>query len=224
MQNKAIYLAIGINREGLKEALGIWVAQTEGARFWLTVMTELKNRGVQDIFIACVDGLKGFPEAIDSVFPKTQVQLCIVHLVRNSLNYVGWRERKTVAADLRQIYTSPSREAAEQELRRFAEKWDERFPLIAQMWQRNWERVAVFFAYPEEIRRVIYTTNAIESVNMGLRKIIKNRGSFPNDEAAMKLIYLALQNISQKWTMSVKDWKAALNRFAIVFGERLPYV
>ena len=224
MQNKAIYLAIGINREGLKEALGIWVAQTEGARFWLTVMTELKNRGVQDIFIACVGGLKGFPEAIEAVFPKTQVQLCIVHLVRNSLNYVGWRERKTVAADLRQIYTSPSREAAEQELRRFAEKWDERFPLIAQMWQRNWERVAVFFAYPEEIRRVIYTTNAIESVNMGLRKIIKNRGSFPNDEAAMKLIYLALQNISQKWTMSVKDWKAALNRFAIVFGERLPYV
>ena len=224
MQNKAIYLAIGINREGLKEALGIWVAQTEGARFWLTVMTELRNRGVQDIFIACVDGLKGFPEAIEAVFPKTQVQLCIVHLVRNSLNYVGWRERKTVAADLRQIYTSPSREAAEQELRRFAEKWDERFPLIAQMWQRNWERVAVFFAYPEEIRRVIYTTNAIESVNMGLRKIIKNRGSFPNDEAAMKLIYLALQNISQKWTMSVKDWKAALNRFAIVFGERLPYV
>ena len=139
MQNKAIYLAIGINREGLKEALGIWVAQTEGARFWLTVMTELMNRGVQDIFIACVDGLKGFPEAIEAVFPKTQVQLCIVHLVRNSLNYVGWRERKTVAADLRQIYTSPSREAAEQELRRFAEKWDERFPLIAQMWQRNWE-------------------------------------------------------------------------------------
>ena len=224
MQNKAIYLAIGINREGLKEALGLWVAQTEGAKFWLSVMTELKNRGVQDIFIACVDGLKGFPEAIEAVFPKTQVQLCIVHLVRNSLNYVGWRERKTVAADLRQIYTSPSREAAEQELRRFAEKWDERFPLIAQMWQRNWERVAVFFAYPEEIRRVIYTTNAIESVNMGLRKIIKNRGSFPNDEAAMKLIYLALQNISQKWTMSVKDWKAALNRFAIVFGERLPYV
>jgi putative transposase len=224
IQNKAIYLAIGINREGLKEALGIWVAQTEGAKFWLSVMTELKNRGVQDIFIACVDGLKGFPEAIETVFPKTQVQLCIVHLVRNSLNYVGWKERKAVAGDLRKIYTSPTREAAEQELQRFAEKWDERFPLIAVMWQRNWERVAVFFAYPEEIRRVIYTTNAIESVNMGLRKIIKNRGSFPNDEAALKLIYLALQNISQKWTMSVKDWKAALNRFAIIFGDRLPYV
>lgn len=224
MQNKAIYLAIGINREGLKEALGLWVAQTEGAKFWLSVMTELKNRGVQDIFIACVDGLKGFPEAIETVYPQTQVQLCVVHLVRNSLNYVGWKERKAVAADLKKIYRSPNRAAAEQELERFAKKWDEKFPSIAPIWRRNWERVAVFFAYPEEIRRVIYTTNAIESVNMGLRKIIKNRGSFPNDEAALKLIYLALQNISQKWTMSVKDWKAALNRFAIVFGERLPYV
>jgi putative transposase len=224
IQNKAIYLAIGINREGLKEALGLWVAQTEGAKFWLSVMTELKNRGVQDIFIACVDGLKGFPEAIETVFPKTQVQLCIVHLVRNSLNYVGWKERKAVAADLRRIYRSPSREAAEQELERFAQKWDEKFPSIVPMWRRNWERVAVFFAYPEEIRRVIYTTNAIESVNMGLRKIIKNRGSFPNDEAAMKLIYLGLQNISERWTMPIREWKAALNRFAIVFGERLPYV
>jgi putative transposase len=224
IQNKAIYLAIGINREGLKEALGIWVAQTEGAKFWLSVMTELKNRGVQDIFIACVDGLKGFPEAIETVFPKTQVQLCVVHLVRNSLNYVGWKERKVVAADLRKIYTSVTREAAEQELERFAEKWDGKFALISQMWRRNWERVAVFFAYPEEIRRVIYTTNAIESVNMGLRKIIKTRGSFPTDESALKLIYLALGNISEKWTMPIRDWKAALNRFAIVFGERLPYV
>jgi len=224
IQNKAIYLAIGINREGLKEALGIWVAQTEGAKFWLSVMTELKNRGVQDIFIACVDGLKGFPEAIETVFPKTQVQLCIVHLVRNSLNYVGWKERKAVASDLRNIYTATTREAAEQELERFAEKWDRKYASIALMWRRNWERVAVFFAYPEEIRRVIYTTNAIESVNMGLRKILKNRGSFPNDEAAMKLIYLALQNISEKWTMPIQEWKAALNRFAIDFGERLPYV
>jgi putative transposase len=148
----------------------------------------------------------------------------MVHLVRNSLNYVGWKERKVVAADLRKIYTSPTREAAEQELERFAEKWDGKFALISQMWRRNWERVAVFFAYPEEIRRVIYTTNAIESVNMGLRKIIKTRGSFPTDEAALKLIYLALENISEKWTMPIRDWKAALNRFAIVFGERLPYV
>ncbi len=223
LQNKAIYLAIGINRQGLKEALGIWVAQTEGAKFWLSVMTELKNRGVQDIFIACVDGLKGFPEAIETVFPKTQVQLCVVHLVRNSLNYVGYKERKAVAGDLRKIYTATTREAAEQELDRFAEKWDGKFAPIAAMWRRNWERVAVFFVYPEEIRRVIYTTNAIESVNMGLRKIIKNRGSFPNDEAALKLIYLALQNISEKWTMPIREWKAALNRFAIDFGDRLPY-
>lgn len=224
IQNKAIYLAIGINREGLKEALGIWVAQTEGAKFWLSVMTELKNRGVQDIFIACVDGLKGFPEAIEAVFAKTQVQLCIVHLVRNSLNYVGYKERKAVAADLRKIYTATTRQAAEQELDRFAEKGERKFASIAAMWRRNWERVAVFFAYPEEIRRVIYPTNAIESVNMGLRKIIKNRGSFPNDEAALKLIYLALQNISEKWTMPIREWKAALNRFAIDFGDRLPYV
>jgi putative transposase len=224
LQNKAIYLAIGINREGLKEALGIWVAQTEGAKFWLSVMTELKNRGLQDIFIACVDGLKGLPEAIETVFPKTEVQLCIVHLVRQSLNYVGWKERKAVAADLKKIYTSATRQAGEQELEKFAEKWDEKYPTIAPIWRRNWERAAVFFAYPEEIRRVIYTTNAIESVNMSLRKVIKNRGSFPTDEAALKLIYLGLQNISEKWTMPVKDWKAALNRFAIVFGERLPYV
>jgi putative transposase len=188
------------------------------------VLTELKNRGVQDIFIACVDGLRGLPEAIEAVFPKTEVQLCIVHLLRQSLNYVGWKERKAVAQDLKAIYTAATREAAGQELQSFAQKWDAKFPTIRQRWQRHWERIAVFFAYPEEIRRVIYTTNAIESVNMSLRKITKNRGSFPNDEAALKLIYLALQNISQKWTMPIKEWKAALNRFAIVFGDRLPYV
>jgi putative transposase len=224
IKTKAIYLAIGINRDGLKEVLGLWVAQTEGAKFWLQVVTELKNRGVQDIFIACVDGLRGLPEAIESVFPQTEVQLCIVHLLRQSLNYVGWKERKAVAQDLKRIYTAATRQAGEQELENFAEKWDARFPTISQMWRRNWERVAVFFAYPEEIRRVIYTTNAIESVNMSLRKIIRNRGSFPNDEAALKLIYLALQNISKRWTMPIKEWKAALNRFAIVFGDRLPYV
>jgi putative transposase len=224
IQTKAIYLAIGINRDGLKEALGLWVAHSEGAKFWLSVLTELKNRGVQDIFIACVDGLKGLPEAIETVFPQAQVQLCIVHLLRQSLHYVGWKERKAVAQDLKAIYTAPTRAAAEQELQNFAQKWEAKFPTISQIWQRHWERVAVFFAYPEEIRRVIYTTNAIESVNMSLRKIIKNRGSFPNDEAAVKLLYLALQNISEKWTMPIKEWKAALNRFAIVFGERLPYV
>src|SRR6185436_10107454 len=166
VRNKAIYLAIGVRLSGLKEVLGLWIAQTEGAKFWLQVVTELKNRGVEDIFIACVDGLKGFPEAIETVFPKTEVQLCIVHLVRNCLKYVGYKERKAVADDLRKIYTASTREAAEQELDRFAEKWDGKFASIAAMWRRNWERVGVFFAYPEEIRRVIYTTNAIESVNM----------------------------------------------------------
>jgi len=224
IKNKAVYLAIGINHEGLKEVLGLWITQSEGAKFWLAVVTELKNRGVQDIFIACVDGLKGLPEAIETVFPKTEVQLCIVHLLRQSLNYVGWKERKAVAADLKMIYTSATRELGEQELERFAEKWDSRFPTISQMWRRQWKRAAVFFAYPTEIRRVIYTTNAIESINMDLRKIIKNRGSFPNDESALKLICLALENLSRKWTMPVKECKAALNRFTILFGERLPYV
>jgi putative transposase len=222
IRNKAIYLAIGINLAGTKEVLGLWVAQTEGAKFWLQIVTELKNRGVADIFIACVDGLKGFPEAIEAVFPEAQVQLCIVHLVRHSLNYVGWKQRKEVAADLQSIYRAATREDAELKLSEFAEKWDTQFPTISRSWRSNWERITPFFAYPEDIRRVIYTTNAIESVNMSLRKIIKNRGSFPSDEAALKLLYLALQNISRKWTMPIKQWKAALNRFAILFEDRMP--
>lgn len=220
--NKAIYLVIGVNFEGIKEVLGMWVAHSEGAKFWLGVVTELRNRGVQDIFIACVDGLKGLPEAIETVYPHTQVQQCIVHMVRQSLNYVNWKARKEVAADLRLIYTSATREQAEMRLEEFAEKWDTQYPTISPAWRRNWERIVPFLAYPQEIRKVIYTTNAIESVNRGLRKIIKNRGSFPNDEAALKLIYLALGNISQKWTKPIKEWKAALNRFAIVFEGRLP--
>lgn len=222
--NKAVYLAIGINLEGVKEVLGLWIAQSEGAKFWLGVVTELRNRGVADIFIACVDGLKGLPEAIETVFPQTEVQLCIVHLLRQSLNYVGWKQRKEVAADLKLIYGATTREQAEIRLEEFARKWDVEYPTISPIWRRNWERVVPFLAYPEEIRRCIYTTNAIESVNMGLRKIIKNRGSFPTDEAAMKLLYLALQNIIQKWTMPIRNWKAALNRFAIVFEGRLPIV
>jgi len=220
--NKAIYLVIGVNLEGIKEVLGMWVAQTEGAKFWLGVVTELRNRGVSDIFIACVDGLKGLPEAIETVFPQTEVQQCIVHLVRQSLRYVNWKARKEVAADMRMIYTSATREQAESMLEEFAQKWDSRYPTISPSWRRNWERIVVFMAYPQEIRKVIYTTNAIESVNRGLRKIIKNRGSFPNDEAALKLLYLALGNISQKWTKPIKEWKAAMNRFAIVFEGRLP--
>lgn len=222
VRNKAIYLVIGVNLYGIKEVLGLWVAQTEGAKLWLQIVTELKNRGVQDIFIACVDGLKGFPEAIETVFPQAQVQLCVVHLVRHSLNYVGWKQRKEVASDLQTIYRAATREEAELRLEEFAARWDSQFPTIARSWRSNWERVVPFFAYPADIRKVIYTTNAIESVNMSLRKIIKNRGSFPSDEAALKLLYLALQNIARKWTMPIKEWKAALNRFAIIFEDRMP--
>jgi len=222
VKNKAVYLAIGITMDGLKEVLGLWIAQTEGAKFWLQVVTELKNRGVKDILIACVDGLKGFPEAIESVFPQTVVQLCIVHLVRHSLNYVNWKERKEVARDLRTIYTSATDVEAEQRLAEFSMKWDAKYPMIAKSWHSNWGRVIPFFAHPEEIRRVIYTTNAIESLNMSLRKVTKARGSFPNDDAVFKLLYLALRNIAKKWTMPVHDWKAALNRFAIIYENRLP--
>jgi putative transposase len=219
---KAVYLALGVNLNGDKELLGLWVAQTEGAKFWLQVTTELKNRGVQDIFIACVDGLKGFPEAIEAVFPKTAVQLCIVHMVRYSLNFVSWKLRKAVAADLRTIYTAATIEEAEMRLVEFAARWSAGYPAIVQSWQRNWARIVPFFDYPAEIRKVIYTTNAIESVNMSLRKVTKNRGSFPNDDALIKLYYLALRNISKKWTMPIQNWKAALNRFTIMFDERMP--
>ena len=222
VQNRAIYVAIAVQLGGDKEVLGLWAGQAEGAKFWLQVVTELKNRGVQDIFIACVDGLKGLPQAIEAVFPKAQVQLCIVHLVRNCLNYVGWKERKAVAADLKPIYGAATRDAGWQQLEAFAEKWDSRYPNISQIWRRNWEQVSPFFAYPAEIRKVIYTTNAVESLNMSLRKVIKTRGSFPNEEAAMKLLYLALKRVAKKWTRPVQDWKEALNRFAILYEDRLP--
>lgn len=222
VRNKAIYLAIGVTIEGYKEVLGLWIAQTEGAKFWLQVVTELKNRGVTDIFIACVDGLKGFPEAIESVFPQTEVQLCIVHLVRHSLNYVGWKQRKEVARDLKLIYTAATDTEAEQRLADFSLKWDAKFPTISKSWRSNWTRVIPFFAHPPEIRKVIYTTNAIESLNMSLRKVTKARGSFPNDEAVSKLLYLALRNIAKKWTMPLHAWKDALNRFAIIYEDRLP--
>src|SRR5688572_9681973 len=195
---KAVYLAIGITMSGEKEVLGLWLAQTEGAKFWLQVVTELKNRGVQDIFIACVDGLKGFPEAIEAVFPRTSVQLCIVHLVRNSLNYVSWKMRHELAVDLKRIYQAASAEQAEQRLTDFEKKWEKTCPPIAQMWRKSWGNIVPFFDYPPEIRKAIYTTNAIESVNGSLRKLTKHRGAFPNDEALLKLFYLALRNISQR--------------------------
>lgn len=218
---KAVYLAIGVAMTGEKEVLGLWLANNEGAKFWLQVVTELRNRGVQDILIACVDGLKGFPEAIEAVFPKTTVQLCIVHMVRHSLNYVSWKKRPEVAADLKRIYTAATADEAEQRLGEFEAKWDDEYLPIGQSWRRNWQRIIPFFDYPHEIRKVIYTTNAIESVNMSLRKLTKNRGSFPSDEALLKLFYLALRNISKKWTMPIRDWKAALTRFTIEFGDRL---
>ena len=218
---KAVYLAIGLNMAGEKEVLGLWIAQTEGAKFWLQVITEMKNRGVQDIFIACVDGLKGFPEAIEAVYPRAAVQLCIVHMVRHSLNYVSWKMRPEVAADLKRIYTCATADEAEQMLSEFEDKWDDAYLPISQSWRRNWPRIIPFFDYPPEIRKVIYTTNAIESVNMSLRKITKNRGSFPSDEALLKLFYLALRNISRKWTMPIRDWKAALTRFTIQFEDRM---
>lgn len=222
VRNKALYLALGVTLEGKKEALGLWLEQTEGAKFWLRVLTEIQNRGVRDIMIVCVDGLSGFPEAIEAVYPKAQVQGCLVHMVRNSLRFVPWKDRKAVAADLKPIYQAPTREAGELALEAFAKKWDEKYPLISPQWRKRWALLSPFFEYPAEIRRVIYTTNAIESLNMSLRKILKVRGGFPNDEAALKLVYLALDRASRRWTMPVQNWKQALNRLAIIFAGRIP--
>ena len=220
--NKAVHLVLGVNLNGKKELLGFWNAQNEGAKFWLSVLTDLQNRGVQDIFIACVDGLTGFPEAIETVYPNTRVQLCMVHMVRNSLNYVSYKHRRELVADLKAIYKASNETEAELNLELFAEKWDERYPTISKSWRAHWANVIPMFAFPEEIRRVIYTTNAIESMNMTLRKVTRNHRIFPNDEAVFKVIYLATQNIAKKWTMPIRDWKAALNRFAIEFEERFP--
>ena len=221
VQNKSVYLALGINTDGEKELLGLWMAQTEGAKFWLSVMNELKNRGVQDIFIACCDGLKGFPEAIEAVYPKTQVQLCIVHQIRHSLRYVNWKQRKVIAADLKRIYGAATLAEAELALAEFAEKWDDQHPTISLSWRNNWARLSVFFDYPPEIRKVIYTTNAIESLNASLRKITKTRRSFPTDDSVMKILYLALHQISKKWTMPIRDWKAAMSQFMIMYSGRV---
>lgn len=220
--NKAIYLALGVDLEGQKELLGMWISQNEGAKFWLSVLTELKNRGLNDIFIACVDGLTGFPEAIETVYPNTKVQLCIVHMVRNALKYVSWKDRKELASDLRKIYTSATVDEAELALEAFAEKWDQQYPTISQSWLNHWERVIPFFDYPADIRKAIYTTNAIESMNMTLRKVIKNKRVFPSDDSVFKVIYLAINNIAKKWKMPIHNWKAAMNRFIIEFGDRVP--
>lgn len=221
VQNKTVYLALGVNCDGEKELLGLWLAQTEGAKFWLSVMNELKNRGLDDIFIACVDGLKGFPDAIEAVYPNTQVQLCIVHQIRNSLRFVSWKERKAVAADLKTIYGAATLKQAEQALEQFAETWDKQHPSISKSWRDNWTRLSVFFDYPPQIRKVIYTTNAIESLNASLRQVTKTRRSFPNDESVLKLLYLALHQIAKKWTMPLRDWKPAMTQFMIMYGDRI---
>ncbi len=219
--NKSMYLALGIDLEGHKELLGLWLAETEGAKFWLTVLTELKSRGLNDILIACVDGLKGFPEAIQAEYPQTKIQLCLVHMVRNSLKYVSWKDYKAVTADLKRIYQSATEAEARQELERFAEVWEGRYPRIAQSWRAHWEHLITLFDYPPEIRKVIYTTNAIESLNSVIRKATKRRKLFPSDDSAMKVVYLAIQQASKKWTMPIRNWKAALNRFIIEFDERI---
>ena len=222
VETRAVYLALGITLEGNKDLLGLWVGESEGAKFWLNILTELQGRGVRDILIACIDGLKGFPEAIESVFPQTQVQLCIVHMIRNSLRYVSWKERKAVARDLRSIYTAPTVEAAEKALKAFSATWGERFPIIPKIWRNNWENIIPFFGYPEPIRKVIYTTNAVESINAGLKKVTKKRGAFPSPDSVRKVLYLAIQRMEKKWTRPIHNWPAALNYFTIVFGERVP--
>ncbi|WP_420448366.1 IS256 family transposase [Candidatus Palauibacter sp.] len=222
VRTHAVYLALALTLEGNKELLGLWVGEAEGAKFWLSVLTELKNRGVEDILIAAIDGLKGFPEAIESVFPKTQVQLCIVHLVRGSLRFVAWKERKAVARDLRAIYRAPSLEAAETALEAFSERWDERFPMISRKWRANWANLTPFFDYPPEIRKVMYTTNAIEALNAQLTKVTRKRGAFPTPEAVRKVLYLAIERASQRWTRPVQDWTGALNHLSIVFEGRVP--
>jgi putative transposase len=222
VRRKSVYLAIGVGLDGRKEVLGIWLEETEGAKFWLKVITELKNRGIEDILIACVDGLKGFPQALESVFPNTTVQTCIVHMIRNSTHYVSWKDRKSVAIDLKPIYTAVDREAAESSLREFDKTWGQQYPMITQTWRSNWERVVPFLDFPPALRRILYTTNAIESFNARVRKLVNGKGHFPNDDAAHELIYLAVVAAEKRWTRPPKGWSQALNQFAIKFEGRLP--
>jgi putative transposase len=220
VENRAVFVAIGVNQEGAKEVLGLWTSATEGAKLWLQILTEIRNRGVQDILIACVDGLKGFPEAIATVYPKTEVQLCIVHMVRNSLAYVNWKERKRVASDLRQIYQAATTGEAEQRLAEFEQRWDQKYAVIGKTWRRHWTGITPLFGYPAEIRRSIYTTNIVESLHMTLRKVIKTRGSFPSEESALKLLYLALNNVRKRW-QPTRDWKPSLNHYTLLWGDRI---
>lgn len=220
--NKAIYQALGVNLDGHKELLGLWLSENEGSKFWLSILTELQHRGLKDIFIACVDGLKGFPEAINTVYPNTKIQLCIVHMVRNSLRFVSWKDKKQVAIDLKKIYSSLTVDEAARELVQFGQRWDNQYAAISKAWQSNWTHLIALFDYPDEIRKVIYTTNAIESLNSVIRKAIKNRKLFPHDDSAMKVIWLAIQAASKKWTMPLHHWNVVLNRFMLEYQGRLP--
>lgn len=219
--NKAVYAALGVNLEGQKELLGLWISENEGAKFWLSVLTELKNRGLKDILIACVDGLSGFPEAIATAYPKTSIQLCIVHMIRNSLKYVSWKDRKALAASLKQVYTCVTVEEAETELEALKERWSEKYPSVYKSWKTHWVNLITFFDFPPEIRRVIYTTNAIESLNSVIRKAIKNRRLFPSDKSALKTIYLACELASKRWTMPIRNWCSAVQHFEIMFEGRI---
>lgn len=220
--NKSVYTAIGINIKGDKEVLGLWIGESEGAKFWLGIITELNNRGIKDILIACIDGLKGLPDAINAIYPETRIQLCIVHMVRNSVRYISLRERKVICADLKMIYGSSTEREALEELDKFSEKWDKKYPMISKSWRTNWDNLNEFFGYPEQIRKAIYTTNAIESLNSSLRKVTQKRSAFPTDDSIYKVLYLAISNASKKWRRPIKDWGAALNQFAIYFGDRVP--
>ncbi|ECJ2319288.1 IS256 family transposase [Salmonella enterica subsp. diarizonae] len=219
--NKAVFLALGINTEGQKELPGMWLAENEGAKFWLSVLTELKKRGLQDILIACVDGLKGFPDAINSVFPQTHIQLCIIHMVRNSLKYVSWKDYKAVTSGLKTVYQAPTKEAALMALDAFAEVWDDKYPQISKSWRAHWENLNTLFSYPPDIRKAIYTTNEIESLNSVIRAAIKKRKVFPTDDSVRKVIYLAIKGASKKWSMPIQNWRLAMSRFIIEFGDRL---
>lgn len=221
VRNKAVYLAIGITADGRKEVLGIWIEQTEGAKFWMRVMSEIKNRGVNDILIAVIDGLKGFPEAITAIFPQTQIQTCIVHLLRNSMDYASWKDRKGIAAGLKSVYRAVDAEAAARALNEFEEGlWGRKYPAITLAWRRSWSEVIPFFAFPQDVRRMIYTTNAIESLNSTVRRSVRVRGHFPNEEAALKLIWLQLRAVTQKWKRPSREWHSAKAQFALLFGER----
>lgn len=223
VSNRAIYLALAVTLEGRKEILGMWSSSNEGSRFWLNIFTELKNRGMSDILICCVDGLTGLPEAIETVFPQAKVQLCIVHMLRNSFRYISWRDRKEVAAELKNVYNAPTAEAARMALDAFRKRYDARFPAIGRSWETHWERLVPFFDYPPEIRKIIYTTNTIESLNSSFRKVSRQRNVFPTIDSLFKLFYLAAKNISNRWTRPVHNWPAALNRFIIEFGDRIPH-